>query len=155
MPDPRKVYIASRKDPETRKMAFELVRKEFLTAERADEAEFIILDCDDPAAFREWVSNKPRFVVHGTCYPPIVLASLGGKDPAGFLERLSETYDGDVSVLPVCDTPDELLRTLKRLQAALPFYNRRNAPEEEDEEAKEARKMALSIVKAALEGRNE
>ena len=146
MPDPRKVYIATRKDPETRKQVFELVRREFITADRPEEAEFIVLDCDDPAALREWVSTKLTFVVPDSCYPPIVLAALGGKDPAGFLERLAESYDGDVTSLPVCQTPDELLRTLKRLLAALPFYNARNAPAVDQAKARE---MALAILKAA------
>ena len=146
MPDPRKVYIASRKDPETRKQVFDLVRREFITADRPEEAEFIVLDCDDPAALREWVSTKLTFVVPDSCYPPIVLAALGGKDPAGFLERLAESYDGDIASLPVCQTPDELLRTLKRLLAALPFYNARNAPAVDQAKARE---MALAILKAA------
>lgn len=146
MPDPRKVYIASRKDPETRRKVFQALGQEFITAERPDEAEFIVLDCDDPAALREWVSTKLTFVVPDSCYPPIILAALGGKDPAGFLERLAESYDGDVTSLPVCQTPDELLRTLKRLLAALPFYNARNAPKADPGKVRE---MALSILKAA------
>jgi hypothetical protein len=145
MADPRKVYVATRKDEETRKKVFSILGNDFITASRADEAEFIILDCDDPAAVKEWVSTKPSFVVPDSCYPPIILAALGGKDTAGFLERLADSYDGDVASLPVCQSPDELLRTLKRLLAALPFYNAKNAPAVDQVKARE---MALAILKA-------
>lgn len=145
MSEPRKVYIATRKDSEKKKEAFHLLGDEFRLVDRADEAEFIVLDCDDPAALKEWVSSKPTFVVPDSCYPPIVLAALSGKGHQGFLEKLEETYEGDPTILPTCETPDELLRTLKRLQAALPFYNSKNAPAPD---LAKVREMALSILRA-------
>jgi hypothetical protein len=149
MAEPRKVYIATRKDLDTRNKVFELVRKEFKAADCAEEAEFIILDCDDPAALKEWVSTKPNFVVPDSCYPPIILASLGGKDPTGFLQTLADSYAGEVDSLPVCQSPDELVKTLKRLLAALPFYNARNAPAVDPAKVRE---MTLSAVKLLMEG---
>lgn len=146
MAELRKVYFATRKDLETRNKVFELVRKEFRAADSADEAEFIILDCDDPAALKEWVSTKPTFVVPDSCYPPIILASLGGKNHEEFLQILEGSYAGDVSSLPVCQSPDELVQTLKRLLAALPFYNARNAPAVDPAKARE---MALAILRAS------
>jgi hypothetical protein len=149
MADARKVYFATRKDPDTRNTIFRTVLgNDFNIVDRAAEAEFIVLDCDDPPRPRDWVNQKPSFVVPDPCYPPIVLASLGGQGHQRFLAELADDYDGDVTVLHVCETESDLLQTLKRLQAALPFYNARNAPPPDPAKVRE---MALSILKGRTE----
>jgi len=145
MPNPRKIYIATEMDIETRKKVFQILGEEFSTTENAEEAEFIVLDCVHPAAFKKWITRKLEFVVPESSYPPIILAALGKESVESFLGELENVYDGDVKILPVCETPEEILRTLKGLQAALPFYNTRNTP---PPDLAKVREMALAIIRA-------
>jgi hypothetical protein len=150
MADARKVYFATGKDLDTRSRIFRtILGNDFNLADRAAEAEFIVLDCDDPPLPRDWVNQKPTFVVPDPCYPPIILASLGGNDHQPFLTELRRDYDGDPTDLHVCQTEADLLQTLKRFQATLPFYNTRNTPPPDNAKVRE---MTLSAVKLLLEG---
>jgi hypothetical protein len=141
---PRKVYIASTKSDTEKAEVFGLLGNRFsLTASPAD-AEFIVLDCDDPAAPRVWVAELATLVVPEKCYPPIVLATNGSRDPT-FLRSLGDVYPGDVSELYLCEGTGNLLETLNKLEAALPFYNAKNAP---PVDLAKAREMAIFILKS-------
>lgn len=143
---PRKIYIATAKDPAAKASVFGHLGSRFSEALSPADAEFIVLDCDDPAALKVWVAERATLVVPERCYPPIVLATNGRSNPA-FLHSLAGAYPGDVSELHFCKGPGELLETLNKLEAALPFYNAKNAPPVDPAKAQE---MAIFILKSGL-----
>jgi hypothetical protein len=148
MADARKFYIATGKDDARRKAAFPLLGRDFSSASCIEEAEFVILDCDDPPLPKEWVNRNANFVIPDACTPPLILT---GKDPRSYLATLANLYNGDVTVLHLCENEQDLVQTLKRLQSALPFYNSRNAPDKTPEEKaleKVIRSLALSIQRS-------
>jgi hypothetical protein len=151
----RKIYIATKKEKDTdaRLQAFGKLGDEFTETDNAADAEFIVLDCDDPAEFKVWVTAQAKLVVTERCYPPIILAKFG-KGHVAFLERLADVYPHQVEHLHSCETPDELLKTLNKLQTTVPFYNARNAPAHgmrlTDVEAEAVIKRAVEIARSEL-----
>ncbi len=141
---PRKVFIATRKDTEARERAFSFLGSDFdYRASDPEEAEFIVVDCNDFVAARNWMNCRPGFVIPEPCCPPILLVALAGEGDRDFLDRLAFSYEGDLSNYPVVKTPDELLRTLKWLESIFPFYNKKNSPVPDSH----LRELALAFMK--------
>jgi hypothetical protein len=138
---PRKIYIATAKDDATKDRVFGHLRDKFNVTESAADAEFIVLDCDQPAEPNVWVGEKAWLVVPERCYPPIVLATDGRSHP-DFFKELARAYKGNVSELHLCEGPGKLLETLNKLEAALPFYNANNTSD-----PAKAYELAIFILK--------
>jgi len=134
MPEPakpplRKVFIATGKNTEAMEEAFSFLGNDFdHRVADPEEAEFILVDCNDFIAARGWLNCRPGFMFPVPCCPPILLVALSGEGDQGFLDRLGFAYEGDLTNFPVVKTPEDLLRTLKWLESIFPFYNRRNSP---------------------------
>jgi hypothetical protein len=145
---PRKIYIATAKDDAGKAKLFGYLGNRFNITDNPADAEFLVLDCDEPAPLRTWVTKKAMLVILERCYPPIILAT-DGKTDSSFLQKLADAYDGDVSELYSCTGAQELLKTLNRLEAALPFYNTNNTPDQ-----REAYELAIDVMKSLQVRRN-
>lgn len=110
-----KVFIASRKNPQQWAEAFAKVGEAFDTiSDKAEEAELIIVDMEDPVLPRDWGTSDA--ILNGR--PPIILAELGAKEDP----RVRIVLDGMIPAadkLEHCKTPDDLLARLRFIEQVL------------------------------------
>jgi aspartyl/asparaginyl beta-hydroxylase (cupin superfamily) len=149
-PPPRKVFIATRKEGEQKDKAFQKLHETFdTTPQTAEAAEFIVVDLEDPLEPVEWAdaltfADSSFLAEH--CSPPIILAQIGEVNK-NFKDVILPALIRGASKLPTYNTCDEILDWLCRVERAVPFYNKKNLPEQQgiEQARQEIAETAVSL----------
>ena len=119
MNDPRKVYVASTSEMDTINQTFQWP-KGFARTDNLDDAEFIVLDLDNPPKdLLSYFGKKNEFFIP-TQNIPFFLVTLKGSLPPQF-EYIRQMYEPTVP--PVYKELSDLYNALQWMQSILPFYN--------------------------------